>query len=82
MLVTRVIPTLLLKNTGLVKGIKYTNHKYIGDPINAVKIFNEKEVDEIIRLKPIPVTIDNLGGWSRQLRAWGYKDIPDKYLVM
>lgn len=43
----RIIPVLLLDNTKLVKTIKYSNPNYIGDPINAVKIFNEKEVDEI-----------------------------------
>jgi cyclase len=46
----RVIPVLLLKNNGLVKTIKFKSSKYIGDPLNAVKIFNEKEVDEIIIL--------------------------------
>lgn len=46
----RVIPVLLLKNAGLVKGIQFKNHRYVGDPINTVKIFNEKEVDEIIFL--------------------------------
>lgn len=50
MLATRVIPTLLLRNNGLVKGCKFKNHKYVGDPINAVKIFNDKEVDELIFL--------------------------------
>jgi len=48
MLKTRVIPTLLLRNSGLVKGEKFSNHKYVGDPINAVKIFNTKEVDELV----------------------------------
>jgi len=43
----RVIPVLLIQNGGLVKSIKFKKHQYIGDPINAVKIFNEKEVDEI-----------------------------------
>lgn len=46
------------------------------------KIYLKKPVKEIIRLKTIPVTIENLGGWSRQLRAWGYENIPEKYLVM
>jgi len=46
----RVIPVLLLKNAGLVKGIQFKNHRYVGDPINTVKIFNEKEVDEIVFL--------------------------------
>jgi len=50
MLKTRVIPTLLLRNAGLVKGEKFLNHKYVGDPINAVKIFNTKEVDELVFL--------------------------------
>lgn len=43
----RVIPSLLLHNGGLVKSINFKNYRYVGDPINAVKIFNEKEVDEI-----------------------------------
>lgn len=44
----RIIPTLLIQDGGLVKSIKFKNHKYVGDPINAVKIFNDKEVDEIV----------------------------------
>jgi cyclase len=43
----RVIPVLLLKGKGLYKTIKFKDPQYIGDPINAVKIFNEKEVDEL-----------------------------------
>jgi cyclase len=46
----RVIPVLLLKNAGLVKTQKFKNPKYVGDPINAIKILNEKEVDELIFL--------------------------------
>jgi imidazole glycerol-phosphate synthase subunit HisF len=46
----RIIPILLLKGTGLYKTIKFKEPKYIGDPLNAVKIFNEKEVDELIVL--------------------------------
>lgn len=48
MLKTRVIPILLMKNGGLYKGVKFKNHKYVGDPINTVKIFNDKEVDELV----------------------------------
>lgn len=44
---TRVIPALLLHKGGLIKSVKFKDYKYVGDPINAVKIFNEKEVDEI-----------------------------------
>lgn len=44
----RIIPCLLLSNGRLVKSIKFNNPTYIGDPLNAVKIFNEKEVDEIV----------------------------------
>jgi cyclase len=46
----RVIPTLLIQKGGLVKSMKFKDHKYVGDPMNAVKIFNEKEVDEIVIL--------------------------------
>ena len=44
---TRVIPSLLIHKGGLVKSVQFKDYKYVGDPINAVKIFNEKEVDEI-----------------------------------
>lgn len=50
MLLIRYIPCLLLKDNGLVKTVKFKNPKYIGDPINTVRIFNEKEVDELIFL--------------------------------
>src|SRR5450755_577523 len=46
----RVIPALLIRNGGLVKSVKFKDYKYVGDPMNAVKIFNEKEVDEIVIL--------------------------------
>jgi cyclase len=48
MLKPRITPCLLIQNNGLVKTQKFANPKYVGDPINAVKIFNEKEVDELI----------------------------------
>ena len=60
MLRTRVIPTLLLKDDGLVKTTKFKKPKYVGDPINAVKIFNDKEVDELIFLD-ITATPQNRG---------------------
>ena len=50
MLRYRIIPTLLLRGSGLVKTRHFKNPVYIGDPINAVKIFNDKEVDELIIL--------------------------------
>ena len=50
MLLTRFIPCLLLKNNGLVKTTQFKNPKYVGDPINTVRIFNEKEVDELVFL--------------------------------
>ena len=50
MLLPRVIPVLLLMNRGLWKTVKFKAPKYIGDPMNAVRIFNEKEVDEIALL--------------------------------
>lgn len=50
MLYPRIIPCLLIHNKGLIKTTKFKDPKYVGDPINAVKIFNEKEVDELIVL--------------------------------
>jgi cyclase len=46
----RIIPALLISNGGLVKTQKFKNPKYVGDPINAIRIFNDKEVDELIVL--------------------------------
>ncbi len=50
MLIPRVMPCLLLKDNALVKTVQFLNPSYIGDPINAVRIYNEKEVDELIFL--------------------------------
>jgi len=50
MLRPRIIPCLLVQNNGLVKTVKFTDPKYVGDPLNAVRIFNEKAVDELIVL--------------------------------
>ncbi|EPP5738904.1 HisA/HisF-related TIM barrel protein, partial [Vibrio cholerae] len=58
MLRSRVSPCLLIHNKGLVKTVKFKDPKYVGDPINAVKIFNEKEVDELIVLD-IDATVEN-----------------------
>lgn len=56
----RVIPCLLLKGQGLVKTIKFKEPKYLGDPINIVRIFNDKEVDELVLLD-ITATPENRG---------------------
>lgn len=50
MLQPRLIPCLLVHNRGLVKTVRFKEPKYVGDPINAVKIFNEKRVDELVLL--------------------------------
>lgn len=54
----RVIPVLLLQNRGLVKTIKFKDPTYLGDPINIVRIFNDKEVDELVFLD-ITATAEN-----------------------
>lgn len=80
MLRPRVIPFLLVKNHGLVKTLNFANPKYVGDPINAVKIFNEKEVDELIVLdidasvhnrEPDYVLIKNLAAECRMPLCYG-----------
>jgi imidazole glycerol-phosphate synthase subunit HisF len=48
MALKRIIPCLLYDGSGLVKTVKFKNPSYIGDPINAIKIYNDKEVDELI----------------------------------
>ncbi len=80
MLRSRVIPCLLVHNKGLVKTVKFKSAKYVGDPINAVKIFNEKEVDELIVLdidatvngdEPDYKMIEHLANESRMPLCYG-----------
>ena len=59
MLKPRVTPCLLVQDGGLVKTTKFKSPKYVGDPINAVKIFNEKEADELIVLD-IDASVDSV----------------------
>jgi cyclase len=54
----RLIPCLLVKNQGIVKTTKFTNPRYIGDPVNTVKIFNNKGVDELCILD-ITASLEN-----------------------
>jgi cyclase len=58
MLRPRITPCLLVHKAGLVKTVGFKEPKYVGDPINAVKIFNEKEADELIVLD-IDATVTN-----------------------
>lgn len=58
MLRPRIIPCLLVHKKGLVKTVQFSDGKYVGDPLNAVKIFNEKEVDELMVLD-IDATVEN-----------------------
>jgi len=55
---SRVIPCLLIQNSGLVKTTLFAEPKYVGDPLNAVRIFNEKQVDELI-IADIDATVNN-----------------------
>lgn len=57
MLYPRIIPCLLVHKKGLVKTVKFKDSKYVGDPLNAVRIFNEKEVDELMVLDIDATTI-------------------------
>jgi cyclase len=49
-MIPRVIPVLLLADGGLVKTVRFRDERYVGDPINAVRIFNDKQVDELVLL--------------------------------
>jgi imidazole glycerol-phosphate synthase subunit HisF len=80
MLRPRVIPCLLIHDGGLVKTAGFKNPKYVGDPINAVKIFNEKEADELTVLdidatargrEPDYQTIAHLAAECRMPLAYG-----------
>lgn len=80
MLRSRVSPCLLIHDNGLVKTVKFRDPKYVGDPLNAVKIFNEKEVDELLVLdidatslgaEPNYTLIEHLANESRMPLCYG-----------
>lgn len=80
MLRPRIIPCLLVHNKGLVKTVKFKDPKYVGDPLNAVKIFNEKEADELMVLdidatvekrEPDYKMIENLAAECRMPLCYG-----------
>lgn len=80
MLRPRLIPCLLVHNQGLVKTVRFADPKYVGDPINAVRIFNEKTVDELMVLdidatrhgrEPDYRLIANLANESRMPLCYG-----------
>lgn len=68
MLRPRIIPSLLIRNGGLIKTRKFGEDKYVGDPINAVKIFNEKQVDELM-ISDIDATANARGPDMELLRS-------------
>ncbi|KZX88304.1 imidazole glycerol phosphate synthase subunit HisF [Erythrobacter sp. HI0037] len=76
----RIIPCLLVRGGGLIKTRKFGDDKYVGDPINAVRIFNEKEVDELIVVdidatvegrEPDYAMIENLAAECRMPLCYG-----------
>lgn len=69
MLRPRIIPCLLVRNKGLVKTVGFREGKYIGDPINAVRIFNEKEADELMVLD-IDATVKGIGPDMQMIQFW------------
>ena len=80
MLRPRIIPSLLLHDKGLVKTVNFKFPKYVGDPINAVRIFNEKQVDElaffdidatVLNQEPDYLLIEKLALQSRMPLCYG-----------
>jgi imidazole glycerol-phosphate synthase subunit HisF len=80
MLRPRIIPCLLVQDRGLVKTIQFGDPKYVGDPLNAVRIFNEKEVDELMvldidatrkRIEPNYTLIEHLAMECRMPLCYG-----------
>ncbi|UWX60788.1 AglZ/HisF2 family acetamidino modification protein [Chryseobacterium oranimense] len=69
MLRPRIIPCLLVHDKGLVKTEHFKNPRYLGDPMNAVRIFNEKEVDELIILD-IDATVEGRGPDFKMIEHW------------
>jgi cyclase len=80
MRVPRIIPALLVDDGALVKTVRFADPRYVGDPINAVRIFNDKQVDELVVLDiaaarsaraPDEAMIADLGGEAFMPIAYG-----------
>ncbi len=69
MLRPRIIPCLLVHNKGLVKTVKFQEGKYVGDPMNAVRIFNEKQADELMVLD-IDATANGVEPDMKMIQFW------------
>ncbi len=69
MLRPRIIPCLLVRDKGLVKTQKFKDARYLGDPMNAVRIFNEKEADELM-IVDIDATIEGRGPDFKMIQHW------------
>lgn len=69
MLSPRIIPCLLVQSKGLVKTTKFKEPRYLGDPMNAVRIFNEKEADELMILD-IDATVQGRGPDFKMIENW------------
>ena len=76
--IKRIIPILLIENNGLVKTVNFSKPKYVGDPINAVKIFSEKEADEIIIID-INATKKNFINIDLMSKIFGESFVPITY---
>ena len=79
-MIPRVIPVLLLAEGGLVKTVRFQDPRYVGDPINAVRIFNDKQVDELVLLDiratiegrpPLETEIEQIAGEAFMPIAYG-----------
>lgn len=93
MLQSRIIPVLLIQNRGLVKTVRFKEPKYVGDPLNAVKIFNEKEADELTVIdidatvegrEPDYKVIENLAAECRMPLCYGggIKTVEQAYQIL
>ena len=69
MLRPRIIPVLLVRDKGLVKTSKFKDDRYLGDPMNAVRIFNEKEADELM-IVDIDATVESRGPDFEMIANW------------
>lgn len=89
----RIIPCLLISENDLIKTIKFKDRKYIGDPINSIKIFNQKKADEVIILdidsssKKLPINFDLIKKMANESRmpisyGGGIKNFEEIYKII
>ena len=67
---------------GAARAVRPTSGATSASPRSSTRSIYKKDVPEIVSMDPVRVTNETLGSWARQLRQWGFPDVPEEYLKL